>query len=61
MADDDLSPFNLNEINLANYDLGEELGTGKSLNHVKLRLVLVLQKGVRFRRLNADSKTFSNF
>lgn len=32
MADDDLSPFNLNEINLANYDLGEELGTGKSLN-----------------------------
>lgn len=28
MADDDLSPFNLNEINLANYDLGEELGTG---------------------------------
>ena len=33
MADDDLSPFDLNEINLANYDLGEELGTGK-LNHI---------------------------
>ena len=35
MADDDLSPFNLNEINLANYDLGEELGTGKYPNPTK--------------------------
>ena len=48
MADDDLSPFDLNEINLANYDLGEELGTGK-LNNI-LHLVVELMK-VLHRRL----------